>query len=117
MALVAHVENAGVAVKVNAHAATFSDPDGFPIELLEARTAKTDLHLSVMDERKTAALYAGVFGIQQSVPETLVGIVFARAKSQDELSLPFPSPGQGMVPCPCAISMRLPAPARQSGLR
>ena len=98
--------------RVGAKNRVLRDPDGFPIELVEAATAASnsggiagaDLRINAADQEGTSARLARVFGFtpgtrpeELEIPGSSVGITLADGQASDGLGAPFPAPGYGML--------------------
>jgi catechol 2,3-dioxygenase-like lactoylglutathione lyase family enzyme len=81
---------------------TVYDPDGFPIQIVQAENPGTDLSISVSDIGKTASAFSKVLGFKPegdwfTVPGASTRIRLTKATSSAGLDVPFPSPGRGSV--------------------
>jgi catechol 2,3-dioxygenase-like lactoylglutathione lyase family enzyme len=81
---------------------TLHDPDGFPIQIVQADKPGTDLSISVSDVSRTAGVFSKVLGFKPegdwfTVPGASTRIRLTKATSSAGLAIPFPSPGRGSV--------------------
>lgn len=81
---------------------TLHDPDGFPIQVVQAGTPGTDLSISVSDIAKTAGTFSKVLGFKPEgdwfmVPGATTRIRLTQAASSAGAAIPFPSHGRGSV--------------------
>jgi catechol 2,3-dioxygenase-like lactoylglutathione lyase family enzyme len=81
---------------------TLHDPDGFPIQVVQAENPAVELSIGVTDISKTAATFKKVLGFKPdgdwfTVPGGSTRIRLTKAAGNAGLAIPFPSPGRGSV--------------------
>jgi len=104
-------EVSAVKMRARTKESTLHDPDGFPVELVEAEAAAgsggfvgAELRIRATERQEMASRLAQVFAIapgarpeQSEVPGSSLRITFTDGEANDALGPPFPSPGHGML--------------------